>query len=71
MDYGLDEKRLPREAFSCIMCKKYYIGQYRYIWNTFEILPKYPTRQLIICEKCALREGKFKNKKQLEEYYKK
>jgi hypothetical protein len=71
MEYGLDENRLPREPFNCRMCKQYYIGQYRYIWHTFEILPKSPSEQLIICEKCAVRESKFKNKKQLNEYYEK
>tara|TARA_Y100001973_G_C5201758_1_gene338300 strand:- start:1094 stop:1318 length:225 start_codon:yes stop_codon:yes gene_type:complete len=68
-NYGLDPKRLPRAPFTCIMCKQYYMGAFRYIWHTFEILPKSPSEELIICEKCALREGKFKTMKQLKEFY--
>tara|TARA_R100000781_G_C4070646_1_gene124359 strand:- start:68 stop:208 length:141 start_codon:yes stop_codon:yes gene_type:complete len=43
---------------------------FRYVWVTFEILPKTPMEELIICDKCAIREGKVKNKKQLDERYK-
>ena len=71
MDYGLDEKRLHKDSFVCRMCKQYYMRHYRYIWHTFEILPKSPSEELIICEKCAVRESKFKNKKQLNEHYEK
>ena len=70
MDYGLSEDRLSREPFTCEMCKEYYVGQYRYIYNTFQI-SRTPTTRLIICEKCAVRESKFKNKQQLNKYYEK
>ena len=45
------------------------MGQFSYEWGTFAVLPKTPTEILIICEKCAIRESKFKNKKQLKEHY--
>ena len=67
--YGLS-KRLPKAEFTCIMCKQYYMYAFRYVWVTFEILPKTPMEELIICDKCAIREGKVKNKKQLDERYK-
>ena len=40
-----------------------------YVWNTFEILPKTPSMELIVCDKCAIREGGYKNKKQLHEHF--
>jgi hypothetical protein len=68
MKYGLNE-RTSKAEFSCEMCKKYYIGQFSYEWGTFEVLPKTPMKILTICEKCIIRESKFKNKKQLKEHY--
>ena len=67
MTYGLDKKRLTKKEFTCVMCKTYCIGQYRYVWNTYQILPKTPSEKLIICTKCAIRESNYKNKKDLEE----
>jgi|TARA_Y100001951_G_C11278725_1_gene263782 hypothetical protein len=49
------------------MCKKYNIGQFRYVYETYEILPKYPKKELIICEKCAIREYGSKNKKRFKD----
>lgn len=67
--YGVDPKRLSREPFTCAMCKQSYVGQYRYVYNTFEILPERPQESLIICEKCAVRESGFKTKKKFKEFY--
>ena len=64
-------KRLPKEPFNCTMCKKYNIAQYRYVYTTFDFSPKHPSQDLIICEKCAVREGKFKNIKELRSFYEK
>ena len=42
---------------------------YSYIWGTFPVLPKTPMEILNICEKCAIRESKFKTKKHFKEFY--
>ena len=68
MRYGLNE-RLPKGEFVCEMCKKYSMRNYSYGWGTFEILPKTPMKKLIICEKCVIRESKFKTSKQIKEHY--
>ena len=68
MRYGLNE-RIPRSSFSCTMCKAWYMSHYSYGWGTFEILPKTPMKKLIICEKCVIRESKFKTSKQIKEHY--
>ena len=44
------------------MCEDLVFYSYRYVYETFEILPKFPKHELIICEKCARRESKLKKK---------
>jgi len=61
------KQKLPKSPFTCKMCKKYNIGQFRYVYETYEILPKYPKKELIICEKCAIREYGSKNKKRFKD----
>lgn len=39
------------------MCKTQKLGSYSYVYKTYEILPKSPSKELIICEKCAVRES--------------
>jgi hypothetical protein len=39
------------------MCRDYKVGSYSYVYRTYEILPKTPSEELIICEKCAVRES--------------
>jgi len=51
------------------MCKTFSIGKHSYIYKTFEVLPKTPSENLRICEKCANREVVGKNKKTLEELF--
>ena len=59
--YGLS-KRLPSGAFACDMCKSEYYYKKRFLFHTFEFPPHCPSKERIICEKCAVREGgrKFK-----------
>jgi len=68
VEYGLN-KRKAKSEFYCDMCKQYYMRHFSYEWGTFPILPKTPMEILNICEKCAIRESKLKNKKQLKEHY--
>ena len=49
------------------MCKAYKISAKRFIYRTFEILPKTPAEDLIICETCAIRE--FGNEKKFKEMF--
>ena len=60
-------KKLPKSAYHCDMCKKYYMSHHQYVYETFEILPKYPKEELFICERCAVREYGSKNKKNFYE----
>ena len=66
--YGLS-KKLPPGEFICDMCKAKHFHNKRFIYETFEVLPHCPSKELTICEKCAIRESKFKNKKQFKEYF--
>ena len=61
-------KRLPKKRFNCRMCKSDIWKDFQYILKTFEILPKCPARELIVCYKCAIRESKFKKRKDLDSY---
>ena len=60
-------KKLPKSTYYCDMCKKYYMSHHQYVYETFEILPQCPKRELIICERCAVREYGSKNKKNFYE----
>ena len=66
--YGII-KQLPRSEITCEMCKTYKIAAKRFIYRTFEILPKTPSEDLIICEKCAIREFGSKNKNKFKEMF--
>ena len=68
MEYGINSRKAKSE-FTCDMCKQYYMRGYSYSWGTFPILPKTPMEILNICEKCAIRESKFKTKKKFKEYF--
>ena len=63
------KQKLPKRPFTCEMCKTFSIGKHSYIYKTFEVLPKTPSENLRICEKCANREVVGKNKKTLEELF--
>ena len=66
--YGLQEK-LPRSEYTCDMCKAYYMNSMSFVFYTFEVLPLNPSKKLKICQKCAIREGTFKNAKQFKEHF--
>ena len=51
------------------MCKDYKITAKRFIFRTFEVLPKVLSEDLIICEKCAIREFGSKNKNKFKEMF--
>ena len=63
------KKRLPRESYHCEMCHKYIFNKYKYIYETFEILPKTPKEELSICGACAKREMKLKKRDKLNDYW--
>ena len=48
------------------MCKKYYLAGHRYMYKTFELTELRPSKEFIICQKCAKREGGKKWEKNLE-----
>ena len=50
------------------MCKGKFFYNHSYVFYTYGIL-KTPSEKLIICGKCALREGKYKTKKQFKEAF--
>ena len=62
-------EKIKKSEFTCEMCKTFSIGKHSYIYKTFEVLPKTPSENLRICEKCANREVVGKNKKTLEELF--
>mgnify|MGYP003131191312 FL=1 len=66
--YGII-KQLPRSEITCQMCKDYKIASKRFVFRTFEILPKTPSEDLIICEPCAIRE--YGDKKKFKEVFNK
>jgi len=51
------------------MCKGKFFHNFSYVFYTYGILPKTPSEKLIICQKCALREGKYKTMKQFKEAF--
>ena len=51
------------------MCKAYYMYGASFVFYTFEVLPLTPSKKLKICQKCAIREGTFKNAKQFREHF--
>ena len=61
-------KKLIRKKFTCSMCKSNIWFDSQYVLETFEILPKTPKEELIVCYKCAIRESKFKKRKDLDSY---
>ena len=65
------KKRLPKESYHCEMCHKYIFNKYKYIYETFEILPKLPQRNLFICEACAKREMNLKKRDKLNDHWEK
>ena len=66
--YGLQEQ-LKKSSFTCDMCKGKFFHNHSYVFYTYGILPKTPSEKLIICGKCALREGKYKTMKQFKEAF--
>ena len=66
--YGVVEK-LKSGEFVCDMCKSDHYHQKRYSYKTFEVLPKTPSKDLVICEKCAIREFGSKNKNKFKEMF--
>ena len=66
--YGLQEK-LARSEYNCDMCKAYYMYGVSFVFYTFEVLPSSPSKKIKICQKCAIREGTFKNAKQFREHF--
>tara|TARA_R110000824_G_scaffold189110_1_gene370552 strand:+ start:81 stop:284 length:204 start_codon:yes stop_codon:yes gene_type:complete len=62
-------KRLSTDGFVCEMCKTSSFNGRRYIYETFDFSPKNPSRQLIICKKCAIREHGSKHKKKFDEIF--
>tara|TARA_Y100001951_G_scaffold100047_1_gene102888 strand:+ start:683 stop:892 length:210 start_codon:yes stop_codon:yes gene_type:complete len=66
--YGLKEQ-IKKSSFTCDMCKSNFFHNYSYVFYTYGILPKTPSEKLIICQKCALREGKYKTMKQFKEAF--
>lgn len=57
--------KLPKEEFTCYMCKKYKMRDNPYIYRTFHFEKK-PSIEFRICRKCAKREWGDKNKHNLE-----
>ena len=57
--YGVSAK-LKREYFRCSMCKSQ-STQDKYVYYTFNISDDYPSKEMIICGKCAKRECKKLN----------
>ena len=51
------ESKNRKGAFTCTMCKDYKVGSYSYVFKTYAVLPKTPSEEFIICEKCAVRES--------------
>ena len=66
--YGLGEK-IPSNQFTCDMCKQYYMHSNSFEFHTFEVLPKHPSEKLIICKKCAIREGTFRTAKAFKGHF--
>jgi len=62
-------KRLPSDGFTCYMCKYTTFHGSRYVYKTFEILPKNPSIEFIVCKKCAIREHGSKHKKNFDEIF--
>jgi len=51
------------------MCKYTTFHGSRYVYKTFEILPKNPSIEFIVCKKCAIREHGSKHKKNFDEIF--
>ena len=49
--------KIRKSAFNCEMCKDYKVASFSYTYKTHAILPERPSKELIICEKCAKRES--------------
>ena len=62
-------KKLSSDGFTCEMCQKSTFDGRRYLYETFDFSPKNPSRQLIICKKCAIREHGSKYKKKFDEIF--
>ena len=58
--------KLSKEHFSCYMCSAQGYKD-RYIIKTFEVDDKSPSKELIICKACAIREHGSKNKLKLND----
>ena len=65
-------KHLGKNMDKCDMCSASgFRAVDKYIYLTYEILPKLPSRELEICKKCAIRELGSKNKSKFDEIIKK
>ena len=51
------------------MCKGFSLGKHSYVYKSFEVLPKNPSKKRIVCEKCAKREHGHKNKTLFEDIW--
>ena len=63
-------KKLSSDEFTCEMCSKSIFYAPRYVYETFDFAPKNPSRELIVCKKCAIREHGSKHKKYFDEIFK-
>ena len=65
-------KHIGKNSNKCDMCleRPFRIND-KYLYLTWEILPKLPSEKLEICKKCALREIGSKNRKNFEEIIRK
>ena len=61
-------KKLPKEEFDCDMCTKYYFRAERYVYETWGS-DKTPSRELIVCRRCAVRECGSKHKKVFDQRF--
>ena len=60
-------KHLGKDLSKCDMCHNLPFKTIdKYLYLTWEMLPKLPQKELTICKKCALREVGSKNKKNFD-----
>ena len=46
-----------KNTFTCEMCKNHHLGSFSYIYETYSVSPNNLSKELVICEKCAVRES--------------
>ena len=61
-------KKLPKDEYTCYMCKEYCFIKHKYIYQTFDFSPERPSLEFEICPKWAIRESKYKKLDQLDKF---